>query len=128
MNGNERYPSDCWNELPVMVAEVHRRNAKWWKDLDTGQPIDRNVGELLMLIVSECAEALEGHRKNLMDDKLPHRTMLEVEVADILIRVLDFAGGLKLDLMGAVKEKLAFNDSRPDHQREARLLAGGKKY
>ena len=37
-----------------------------------------------MLIVSEIAEAMEGERKDLMDDKLPHRKMAEVELADAL--------------------------------------------
>jgi len=59
---------------------------------------DRNKGELLMLCVSELAEAMEGHRKDKMDDKLPHRKMAEVELADFLIRAFDMAGGLELDL------------------------------
>lgn len=59
---------------------------------------DRNLGELLMLAVSELAEALEGHRKNRMDDHLPHRKMAEVELVDFLIRMFDVAGGLGLDL------------------------------
>ena len=56
-----------------MANEVHQLNQKWWEDINTGLPISRNVGELLMLTVSELAEAMEGHRKGLMDDKLPHR-------------------------------------------------------
>lgn len=81
-----------------------------------------------MLIVSEVSEAMEGHRKNLMDDKLPHRPMIEVELADALIRIADLAGALGLDLGGAVEEKLAFNASRPDHKLENRMAAGGKAY
>ncbi len=81
-----------------------------------------------MLIVSEVAEAMEGHRKNLMDDKLPHRSMLEVELADVLIRIGDLAGALKLDIAGAVIEKMNFNSNRPDHKIENRLKDGGKKF
>lgn len=88
----------------------------------------RNVGELLMLTVSELSEAMEGHRKNLKDDKLPHRSMFEVELADTLIRLLDIAGGMGLDLGGAFAEKMAFNAQRPDHKIEARLGENGKKY
>ena len=80
------------------AAEVHAANKKWWVDLQTGQPIERNVGEMLMLVVSELAEAMEGHRKNLMDDHLPHRKMAEVEMADALIRLLDIGGGLGVDI------------------------------
>lgn len=55
---------------------------------------ERNLGEMLMLAVSELSEALEGHRKNLPDDKLPHRSMVEVELADFIIRMLDTAAGI----------------------------------
>lgn len=82
--------------LSEMAVQVHHANAKWWKDLETGAPLNRNVGELLMLTVSELAEAMEGHRKNLADDKLPHRSMIEVELADAVIRLLDICGGLHL--------------------------------
>lgn len=98
------------------------------QDLDTGLPLERNVGEMLMLVVSELAEAMEGHRKGLRDDKLPHRLALEVELADALIRILDLAEGLKLDLAGAYVEKMAYNATRLDHTVEARKAAGGKKY
>lgn len=111
-----------------LMVEVHLANAKWWQDLHTGEPIERNVGELLMLTVSELAEAMEGHRKGLMDDKLPHRPMIEVELADALIRILDMAAGLDLDLAGAYVEKMAYNAQRADHQHANRLAPGGKKY
>lgn len=86
-------------DLNIEAKRVHIANAKWWININTGEPLDRNVGELMMLVVSELAEALEGDRKNLQDDKLPHRKMFEVELADAVIRLLDIAGGFKLDLM-----------------------------
>lgn len=114
--------------INAFAAEVHKANAKWWRNLETNEPIERNVGELLCLVHSEISEAMEGHRKGLQDDKLPHRSMLEVELADALIRILDISAGLKLDLGGAYVEKMAFNAQREDHTREARLASGGKKY
>lgn len=72
-----------------------------------------NVGEKLMLICSEIGEAIEAHRKNKMDDHLPERPGLEVELADALIRILDLSSGLGLDIGGAVVEKLKYNRSRP---------------
>lgn len=132
-----------------LCARIHTANAKWWVSLHTGQPVRRNVGELLMLCVSELAEAgedspqysivlmeivkhlaraMEGDRKSKMDDKLPHRPMIEVELADALIRICDMAAGLGLDLGGAVAEKMEFNAAREDHQREHRLGEHGKKY
>lgn len=99
----------------------------WWHDLKTGAPLERNKGEMLMLVVTEVAEAMEGSRKNLMDDHLPTRSMLEVELADAVIRIMDFAGGFGLDIGGAMKEKLAYNAVRSDHSKESRLSENGKK-
>ena len=71
------------NELQ---KEIHEHNVKvgWWDDAD--------INTKFVLVISELMEALEGDRKNLMDDKLPHRKMLEVELADALIRMLDIGG------------------------------------
>lgn len=110
----------------------------WWTNMTTGQDLTSvgypkvlpavNVGEKLMLVVSEVAEAMEGARKNLMDDKVPTRTMLEVELADAVIRIFDLSGGLGLDVAGAISEKLQYNATRADHQIANRLQANGKKF
>ena len=110
------------------AKEVHKANAKWWVDIHTNEPIERNFGELIALCHSELSEALEGHRKNLQYDKLPHRKMAEVELADCIIRILDIGAGLGMDLQGAYEEKMAFNAVREDHKIENRLLPAGKKY
>jgi len=99
----------------------------WWSNLD-GTPKERNKGELLLLIISEIVEAGEGLRKDLNDDKLPHRKMVEVELADTLIRLFDFAGGYGLDLEGAFREKLEYNRNREDHDPVNRAKAGGKAW
>jgi len=111
-----------------IAADIHELNKKWWCDLQTGEPIQRNHGELIALVHSELSEALEADRKNLMDDKLPHRHGLEVELADAVIRIFDMAAGLKLDIGGALVEKLEYNRNRADHKTENRLKEGGKKY
>ena len=71
------------------AEDCHKANLKWWEDPRTGEPIQRNFGELIALCHSELSEALEGHRKGLKDDKLPHRDMVEVELVDCLIRIFD---------------------------------------
>ena len=118
--------------INALAREIHGDNvaAGWWTDLKTGESTvgTRNVGELLCLVHSEISEAMEGHRKKLPDDKLPHRSMFEVELADALIRIFDIAGAFNLDLDGAIAEKRAFNKARADHKIENRLKPGGKAY
>lgn len=106
----------------------HAANKKWWQNPLTGEPIERNRAELLCLIHSEISEAMEGERRELPDDKLPHRRMAEVELADALIRIFDYAGGFGYDLEGAFLEKMEYNATRHDHTHAARLEAGGKKF
>lgn len=113
--------------ISALMASIFADNQRWWVCPD-GKPIERNVGEMLMLVVSEVAEAMEGHRKSLMDDKLPHRPMFEVELADTIIRILDIAAHKCPDIENAILEKLEYNRHREDHKWEARLAAGGKKY
>lgn len=116
--------------ISFAVALCHglAKHAGWWTDLHTGQPKDRNDGEMIALMHSELSEALEGLRKNRQDDHLTHRKSVEVELADTLVRIFDYAGARKLDLAGAMMEKLAYNAQRADHKPEARAQADGKKF
>lgn len=124
--------STALNDLSTVI---HQRNveAGWYTNLATNElmpmsgPGSRNVPEMIALIHSEVSEGLEGYRKNLMDDKLPHRPMLEVELADTLIRIFDLAGYQGLDLGGAVMEKLEYNATREDHKLANRKADNGKK-
>jgi NTP pyrophosphatase (non-canonical NTP hydrolase) len=108
-----------WTNGGIDLAAECRAGTRFGKAL---------VAEKLCLIHSEISEAMEGHRKGLQDDKLPHRPMIEVELADAVIRIADLAGALGLDLGGAIAEKMAFNRTREDHQLENRLKFGGKSY
>ena len=123
----------------LLCSTIHELNviAGWWTDIKTGESLlgkdehgrdRRNVPEMLCLIHSEVSEAMEGYRKSLPDDKLPHRSMFEVELADVLIRIFDLAGGHGLDLGGAIREKLLYNQSREDHKLSNRIAGDGKQF
>lgn len=116
--------------LTELSKRVHKANEKWWQDPATQQPIKRNRGELLALIHSEISEALEGERKNLMDDKLPEYPMAAVEIVDAMIRQLDYLAGIhpEIDIQAVFDAKMAYNAKREDHKHEARLIAGGKQF
>lgn len=105
-------------------------SAGWWNDLQSGLSTRdaNNVPEKLMLAVSELGEAMEGHRKNLQDDHLPEFKMIEVELADAMIRICDLAGAKGYRLAEAMAAKLQYNAERADHKPENRAKAGGKKY
>lgn len=136
LEGNPSLPGHALTGFSMTQDICHHLAVKsgWWKDVDTGEDLtswpkkyfDLLVSTKLMLSVTELAEAMEGHRKGLMDDHLPHRQMLEVEMADCVIRLLDLGGALKMDIAGAIIEKLAYNQQRADHKIENRAAAGGK--
>ena len=129
---------DCLADLQHMI---HQDNVKagWWTDLETKQDLAKEalhntrlgkalVAEKLCLVHSEISESMEAARKGLMDDKLPHRKGIEVELADAVIRILDLCGALELDIANAIAEKLSYNSSREDHRIESRMGVGGKSY
>lgn len=129
--------------LNFLADSIHESNvaAGWWDDKEFTRLYDtvphplKNSTVLrkyaiptkIVLLHSEASEMVEGFRKDLMDDHLPHRRMDEVEAADIFIRLMDLAGSQGWDIGGAVLEKRLYNSIRPDHKLEARAAEGGKK-
>lgn len=118
--GNQEYYKNALNDLVALCAGL-AKEAGW----DEKQ---REMGTKLMLIVSEVSEAMEGDRKGLMDDHLPHIPMVEVECVDATVRILHLAGEQKMNFGSTFVQKLIYNINRPDHKLENRSKENGKKY
>lgn len=124
------YDDPIGNTLKLMTKQVREVNeANGWHDHS------RTVGDGLMLIVSEAAEALDAFRdggtadqtKPLFDsysgqqsDKMPKPEGYGSEMADILIRLLDECDRQNVNLAYEFTRKLAYNRTRGYHH-------GGRK-
>lgn len=98
-------------------TEIHQDNVQkgWWEN-------ERPVGSLLMLVVTELAEAFEEYRDNhgvqevyFQEDH--HGNMkpegFPVELADTVIRIFDIAEAFGIDLESEIARKVEFNRMRP---------------
>lgn len=78
----------------------------WWDG-------EINDAEKIALMHSELSEALEALRKhNPSDSHIPEFTSLEAELADVMIRVMDYSVYCKLRLAEAIQAKREYNASR----------------
>lgn len=118
--------------MEKMIKQAHQmaKEKGFW---DT----ERNVPEMLMLVVSELSEALEALRKNhyangpaakqLIEDiksdsvfdeawkagfEANIKSSFEDELADVAIRLFDLCGGLDVDLEKHIELKMKYNSMR----------------
>ena len=86
------------NELSRLCHRIAVEKGFWEKE--------RNIGEALMLIVTELAEAMEAHR-------IQDQENFKEEIADSFIRLLDLCGGLGIDIEEEICKKSTKNKKRP---------------
>jgi NTP pyrophosphatase (non-canonical NTP hydrolase) len=120
--------------LNDLSKQIHQQNKdKGFYDNITQENV--NIGERLMLIVSELSEALEAHRgrgnqlninefKDYPDFKkgfeLYIKDSFEDEIADSFIRLFDLCGLMNIDIEFHIEQKLKYNKTRESKH--------GKKY
>lgn len=93
------------NEYSTLCHRIARQKGFWDRP--------RNTAEMLMLTVSELAEALEADRK-------ADRAGFREEIADTFIRLFDLCGGMKINIETEIEKKRIKNEARP--------YKHGKKY
>ena len=90
----------------IKICHTQAKEKGFWDE-------QRNVAELLMLIVTEISEACEALRKgDPSDNHIPQFSNFSVELADAVIRIFDLCGSMNIDLEEVITAKLAFNMTR----------------
>lgn len=100
--------------LPMLKVQLEQASAliHEWNTIQ-GFWESENVGEKLCLIHTEISEAMEADRHDAASDKIPTFSGVEEELADAVIRILDFSAHFKLRLAEAIVAKTHYNLSRP---------------
>lgn len=94
-----------WNKIAKQVYKNAVEHGFWKEEV--------NDGERMALIHAEISEALEALREgNPSSKKIIEYTNLEEELADAVIRIMDYAFGKDLDIAGAILAKIEYNKNR----------------
>ena len=96
-------------QIAQMQTAIHKtaREKGWWDE-------PRQAPECIALMHSELSEALEGYRLgNPMSEKIAPFSQIEEELADVIIRILDYAEANSFEIEKALMAKMAYNETRP---------------
>ena len=93
--------------LSILSADIYHTSE------DHGFLHNNEDATYIALMHSELSEALEGIRhQNPTDKHCPEYGNIEIELADCVIRILNFGYSRGLDIPGAILAKTAFNATR----------------